>query len=149
MSRYRGHLLMLTILAVSAVVMCGCDRPILRSVTDDGDATTTDSTARNYTEQFKALYEKAKAAGDQVPEDILEWAKTDAKKIGSWDYKIVSFSSESEEAMLDELKRLGSQRWECFWVEPLPGGKRFYMKKAVRSYLQMAGKASTLVPIPG
>ena len=149
MSRYRRYLLKLTILTVSAVAMCGCDNPVSRSGTDGDDATTSDSTSRNYTEQFKALYEKAKAAGEQVPEDILEWAKTDVKRIGTWDYKIVSFSSESEEAMRDELKKLGSKRWECFWVEPIPGGKRFYMKKAVRSYLQMAGKASKLVPVPG
>jgi hypothetical protein len=140
---------MLTIVAVWAVAMFGCDSPVSRSGTDGDDATATDSTSRNYTEQFRALYEKAKAAGEQVPEDILDWAKSDVKKIGTWDYKIVSFSSESEEAMLDELKRLGSQRWECFWVEPIPGGKRFYMKKAARSYLQVAGRASKFVPVPG
>jgi hypothetical protein len=140
---------MLTIVAVSAVAMCGCDNLIPKAGTNGNDATTPDNTSRNYTEQFKALYEKAKAAGEQVPEDILEWAKIDVKKIGTWDYKIVSFSSESEETLLGELKRLGTQRWECFWVEPIPGGKRFYMKKAVRSYLQMAGKASKLVPVPG
>ena len=98
---------------------------------------------------LSALYEKAKAAGEQVPEDILEWAKSDLKKIGTWDYKIVSFSSESEEAILNELKRLGSQRWECFWVEPIPGGKRYYLKRAARSYLQIAGGASKFVPVPG
>ena len=149
MPRYREYLLMLTILAVSAVTMYGCDNLIPKSGTDGDDATTTDSTSRNYAEQFKALYEKAKAAGDQVPEDILEWAKVDVKKIGTWDYKIVSFSSDSEEAMQDDLKKLGSQRWECFWVETIPDGKRFFMKKAVRSYLQMAGKASKLVAVPG
>jgi hypothetical protein len=99
--------------------------------------------------KLKALYEEAKAAGEQVPGDILEWAKSDLKKIGTWDYKIVSISSESEEAILNELKRLGSQRWECFWVEPKPGGKRFYMKRATRSYLQIAGGASKFVPVPG
>jgi hypothetical protein len=149
MSRYLEHLLMLAIVVISAIAMCGCDSLIPRAGTNGDDATTPDSTSRNYTEQFKALYEKAKAAGEQVPEDILEWAKADVKKIGTWDYKIVSFSSESEKEIADELKKLGSQRWECFWVEPIPGGKRFYMKKAVRSYLQMTGKASKLVTVPG
>jgi hypothetical protein len=94
------------------------------------------------------LYEKARAAGEQVPEDIVEWAKEDVKKIGDWEYTVVSFTSESEEAMLAELNKLGSQRWECFWVEPVPGGKRFYMKKSARSYLQITGKASQFVSVP-
>jgi hypothetical protein len=128
--------------------MCGCDNPVSRSGTDGDDATATDSPSMSYA-LLKVLYEKAKAAGEQVPEDILEWAKSDLKKIGTWDYKIVSVSSGSEEAILNELKRLGSQRWECFWVEPIPGGKRFYLKRAARSYLQIAGGASKFVPVPG
>ena len=148
MPRCCRHILMFTVFAVWAVAMCGCDRPVSRSGTDGDDATTTDSPSMSYT-LLKALYEKAKAAGEQVPEDILEWAKSDVKKIGTWDYKIVSVSSESEEAIVNELKRLGNLRWECFWVEPIPGGKRFYMKRAVRSYLQIVGGASKLLPVPG
>ena len=148
MPRYCIYILMLAAFAVWAVAMCGCDNPVSRSGTEGDDATTTDSPSMSYT-KLKALYEKAKAAGEQVPEDILEWAKSDLKKIGTWDYKIVSVSSESEEAILNELKRLGSQRWECFWVEPIPGGKRFYLKRAARSYLQIAGGASKFVPVPG
>ncbi len=148
MPRCCRHILMLAVFAVWAIIMCGCDRPVSRSGTDGDDVTRTDSPSMSYT-LLKALYEKAKAAGEQVPEDILEWAKSDVKKIGTWDYKIVSVSSESEEAILNELKRLGNQRWECFWVEPIPGGKRFYMKKAVRSYLQIVGGASKFVPVPG
>ena len=148
MPRYCKYILMLAVSVLWAVAMCGCDNPVSRSDTEGDDATATDSISMSYT-HLKALYEKAKAAGEQVPEDILEWAKSDLKKIGTWDYKIVSFSSESEETILNELKRLGSQRWECFWVEPIPGGKRFYLKSAARSYLQIAGGASKFVPIPG
>jgi hypothetical protein len=134
--------------AVLAVAICGCDNPAPRSGTESDDATTTDSSSMSY-KKLKALYEKAKAAGEQVPEDILEWAKSDLKKIGTWDYKIITVPSESEAAILNELKKLGSQRWECFWVEPIPGGKRFFMKRAARSYLQIAGGASKFVPVPG
>ena len=148
MPRYCRYILMLAACAVWAGAMWGCDNPVSRSGTESDDATTTDSPSMSYT-KLKELYEKAKAAGEQVPEDILEWAKSDLKKIGTWDYKIVSVSSESEEAILNELNRYGSQRWECFWVEPIPGGKRFYMKRAARSYLQIAGGASKFVPGPG
>jgi hypothetical protein len=148
MPRFCRYILVIAVFAVLAVAMCGCDNPVSRSVTEGDEATTTDSPSMSYT-KLKALYEEAKAAGEQVPGDILKWAKSDLKKIGTWDYKIVSISSESEEAILNELKRLGSQRWECFWVEPIPGGKRFYMKRATRSYLQIAGGASKFVPVPG
>ena len=148
MPRYCRYISMLAVFALWAVALCGCDKPVSRSETDGDDATAIDSPSMSYT-LLKALYEKAKAAGEQVPEDIIEWAKSDVKKIGTWDYKIVSVSSESEEAILNELKRLGNQRWECFWVEPIPGGKRFYMKRAVRSYLQIVGGASKFVPVPG
>jgi hypothetical protein len=148
MPQFCRYILVIAAFAVLAVAMCGCDNPVSRSVTEGDEATTTDSPSMSYT-KLKALYEEAKAAGEQVPGDILEWAKSDLKKIGTWDYKIVSISSESEEAILNELKRLGSQRWECFWVEPKPGGKRFYMKRATRSYLQIAGGASKFVPVPG
>jgi hypothetical protein len=148
MPRFYRYILVIAAFAVLAVAMCGCDNPVSRSVTEGDEATKTDSPSMSYT-KLKALYEEAKAAGEQVPGDILEWAKSDLKKIGTWDYKIVSISSESEEAILNELKRLGSQRWECFWVEPIPGGKRFYMKRATRSYLQIAGGASKFVPVPG
>ena len=113
------------------------------------DVTMPVDSAPSYTAQLKALYESAKAAGEQVPDDILDWARSDVKRIGTWDYKIVSFTSESEEVMLTELNRLGGERWECFWVETTAGGKRFYMKKAVRSYLQIAGRASKLIPTLG
>ena len=148
MSRYFGYILMLAVLTVWVVAICGCDNPISKSRTGGDDTTATDCLSMRYS-LLKELYEKAKAAGEQVPEDILEWAKSDVKKIGTWDYKIVSISTESEEAILKELKSLGSQRWQCFWVEPIPGGKRFYMKRAARSYLQIAGGASKFVPIPG
>ena len=148
MPRYCIYILMFAAFAVWAVAMCGCDNPVSRSGKKDDDAATTDSLSMSYT-KLKALYERAKAAGEKVPEDILEWAKTDLKKIGTWDYKIVSVSSESEKAILNELKRLGNQRWECFWVEPIPDGKRFYLKRAARSYLQIAGGPSKFVPVPG
>ncbi len=148
MPRSSSYILTLAVFAVWALVMCGCDNLFSKSRSDGDDTTATDSLSMRYP-QLKELYEKAKAAGEKVPEDILEWAKSDVKNIGTWDYKIVSVSSESEEAILNELKRLGSQRWQCFWVEPIPGGKRFYMKRAARSYLQIAGGASKFVPIPG
>ena len=149
MSRYRVCVLMLTMLVMLAATMCGCDKLRFEVKTDEDEVSTSEDSSKDYMEQLKELYEKAKESGEQVPKDVLEWAKADVKKIGTWDYKIVVFSSESEESMVEELQKLGSERWECFWVEPTPDGKRFYMKKPVRSYLQLTGKASNFIPIPG
>lgn len=145
--QHRRYISTLTAFSVLVIALCGCDSSTPVPKTKDDDSTVA-NTSTDYTAQIKTLYEKAKGAGEQVPEDVFEWAKADVKKIGAWDYRIISFSSESKETMLAELNKLGSQRWECFWVEELPEGKRFYMKKAVRSYIQMAGKASKFIPTP-
>ena len=110
---------------------------------------TTPTATQEYAQWLKDVYEKAKESGEQIPTNILDWAKSDMKKIGTFDYKIVTFKSEPEEKIVAELQRLGSERWECFWVEQTPDGKKFYMKKAVRSYLHLAGRALSVVPVPG
>ncbi len=139
----------LTILVVSTAMLYGCDNLVAEPSTSDEEISPAENSSSDYTEQIKELYENAKAAGEQVPEDVLAWTKSDVKRIGTWDYKIVSFSVESDEAVASRLNELGDQRWECFWVEPVPSGKRFYMKKPMRSYLQLAGKASMFIPVPG
>ena len=102
-----------------------------------------------YTEQISMIYEKAKAAGENVPEDVLEWAKSDMKKIGSFEYKIISIGVESDEEIVRRLDELGKERWECYFVEQTSQGKKFYFKKANRSYIQTAGKFSSFIPVPG
>ena len=64
MPRYCIYILMLAAFAVWAVAMCGCDNPVSRSGTKGDDATTTDSPSMSHT-KLKALYERAKAAGEQ------------------------------------------------------------------------------------
>ncbi|MFP6581811.1 MAG: hypothetical protein VCD00_04575 [Candidatus Hydrogenedentota bacterium] len=139
--------LLLTV-SVFTIAIYGCDKN--DSVTqDDNGGFMTEISSGELTDQVKVLYEKAKADGEQVSEDVVEWAKSDVKKIGSWSYKIVSISFDSEDAIVEELNKLGDDRWECYCVETVPEGKRFYLKKSVRSYLQMAGKVSAFIPVPG
>ena len=160
----RLYLAVLLIALTSAFY--GCDMPIQTAQNEQTLETPTPAqvvepeavaepltspppTGPTYTEHITQLYEKAKAAGEHVPEDMLEWAKSDMKKIGSFEYKILTFTIESEETILKELNALGGDRWEVYWVEAAPTGKKFYLKKATRSYIQMAGKASAFVPVPG
>jgi len=139
-------LLFATISAVS-----GCDGKITTPSGEQTPVPAPEFDSTRYTDQLKELYEQAKDAGENVSDDVTTWAKDDVKKIGSWDYKIESFphATTTEEVMLSKLQELGSERWECFWVEETSVAKRFYFKKSVRSYIQRAGKAFPFIPMPG
>ena len=52
-------------------------------------------------------------------------------------------------AMEKRLNDLGASRWECFWVETTGTKKRFYMKKAGRSYLKQIPSTDLLKLLPG
>jgi hypothetical protein len=97
------------------------------------------------------LYETAKENGEEVPKDVMEWAKQDIKKIGSWEYKIVYLTTTNPRHIETELNKYGSQRWECYWVEETKAGRNFYLKKAGRSYLRLipAGDLLRLIPSGG
>ena len=154
MTNLFGYLRISAILFAFSLALCACDNnaptpSAQESPTPTAEpAPTPEPTPKDLGEQAKRLYEKAKETGEQVPEEIMAWAKSDLKNIGTWEYKIISVTHESEDEILQELNELGSQRWECFWVESSPEGKRFYMKKPIRSYLQMAAKASKVIPVP-
>ena len=104
-----------------------------------------------YWRRVKELYEKAKEAGEQVPEDVVEWVKQDIRKIGTWEYKIVLIDDTNAREVENTLNKLGAERWECFWVEEGKGGKRFYLKKVRRSYLRTVptGEILKLIPLDG
>ena len=96
------------------------------------------------------LYERAKVNGEDVPKDVMEWAKQDIRKIGAWEYKVVELHAADASEIETELNKYGRLRWQCYWVEDVNDGKRFYLKKAGRSYLKIipAGDLLKLVP-PG
>ena len=39
--------------------------------------------------QIQQLYDRAKAAGEQVPGSVVEWVRQDLEKIGDWEYRVV------------------------------------------------------------
>jgi hypothetical protein len=151
MSLHRRQLAILPVFAITIAALAGCDGKINVPGTQETVVPAPEIDTRSYTEQIKELYDRAKDAGENVPEDVLTWAKDDVKKIGTWEYKIETFTNNavSEEDTLKKLQELGGLRWECFWVEDTPEAKRFYFKKPVRSYIQRAGKVVPLIPTPG
>jgi hypothetical protein len=151
MSPIKIYLSGVSAIAMSLVALTGCDGQVTIPAVEKIDIPRPNIDTAEYTDNIEDLYERAKAAGEQVPEDALTWAKSDVKKIGTWDYKIETFSTSShgEDEILAKLQELGGLRWECFWVEELNGTKSFYFKKAQRSYIQTFGKAAPLIPVPG
>jgi hypothetical protein len=100
-------------------------------------------------ERIQELYETAREAGDDVPSDAYEWAKSDIEKIGDWEYQIVRLDAESDAAILERLDALGSERWEAFWLERQGTELRVFLKRPARSYLRLLpiSELSRLVPI--
>ena len=99
-------------------------------------------------ETVRELYQRARDSGETVSENMWEWAKDDVTKVGAWEYRIVELDATDLVFMEAELNRLGSARWECIWIETLGTKKRFFMKKARRSYLKHIPAGDLLKMIP-
>ena len=97
----------------------------------------------------RQLYERAKEEGDDVPDDVLTWAKQDLKQIGAWNYRIIEVEASDAETVQATLNEWGEKRWECYWVESMGETTRFHFKKAGRSYLKALPAVSLLKLVAG
>ena len=102
-----------------------------------------------YTEKLKKskeLYDKGvKVASEKYAETFedgkdlsgksKEWLLKDLQNIGDWEYKIESFDLKNLKDLEIRLNQLGTERWQCFWVEESAQGKAFYFKRTKLSYL--------------
>lgn len=61
---------------------------------------------------------------------ISKIPKSDLNKFRTWEYKIVALKTDDFRVILDTLNQLGSERWDCFWIENIEDDKVFYFKKA-------------------
>ncbi len=98
--------------------------------------------------RIQELYEAAREAGEDVPSNAYEWARSDIEKIGDWEYQIVRLDAESDAAIVAQLGALGSERWEVFWLERQGAELRAFLKRPARSYLRLLpiSELSRLVP---
>jgi len=99
-------------------------------------------------EQIEALYDRAREAGEDVPTDALEWARSDMKRIGDWQYRIARLPLGPDAELAAALDALGEERWEAFWIEPKERELRVFLKRPSRSYLRMVplGELGRLAP---
>ena len=122
-------------------------KDVLRRTREQGGDLLTPSTNETW-KTVRALYDRAREAGDDVPSNVVEWARQDVRQIGKWDYKILEITSEDPVEIEARLREAGVDRWECYWVEVTPAGKRFYLKKAGRSYLRTIPLGDLLKLVP-
>ena len=92
-----------------------------------------ESENENMLEELKDLVEQAK---DNVPEDPVEWAKEDLKRIGDWEYLVVSLGDGGDGALETSLNEFGKERWEVFWMERSGAELRLLLKRPAISYLR-------------
>lgn len=120
------------ILVVGSVFAAnGCNR------VDQIKKSTSDKLANSdITGEIESMYQKVKETGENVPDDAIQWAMADVKKIGDWDYKVVRVTGESPGEIEELLNDLGRMRWDCFWVDRDDRGMTLYMKRTARSYLK-------------
>jgi hypothetical protein len=109
-------------------VLAGCD-------SESGDSPALGSGVLR--DKIQELYETARNAGDDVPSDAYEWAKSDLQRIGDWEYRIVRLDAASDVAVLERLNELGAERWEVFWLERDGDRLRVFLKRHSRSYLRL------------
>jgi len=101
-------------------------------------------------ETIQQLYDKAKAAGEDVPENVYQWAKEDVASIGDWEYRIVTMGTAAGDGPVeDRLNKLGRERWECFFLERDEDEIRLYLKRPRRSYISSIPFSDLMKLLPG
>ena len=98
----------------------------------------------SYWETIKRKLEELKSDNLEKSEKAKNWIEEDIKRIGDWEYKVVKTKSSNIEEIEENLNELGTDRWECFWVEKREEEIVFYFKKPKISYLQKIPKGELL-----
>ncbi len=87
-------------------------------------------------EEMRKLYEEAKERGEEVPQDIYEWAKEDIRRMDTWEYTILKLNPAELEEQVEAMNALGKERWECVDTVRIGDEIVAIFKRPVRSYLR-------------
>ena len=101
------------------------------SAKSSGAATASETSA-----WVSGLYDRAKQSGETSADTVKEWVMDDIQQIDSWQYKTLQVRPADVGDTMNDLNRLGAERWECFWVQENADVTTFYLKRAGRSYLR-------------
>ena len=142
MNRNHAFLIAACILA-SLIAVSGCEQ------VDKIKQTTSEKLGNtDIKKEIEEAYNKVKETGTSVPNNAIEWATEDIKKIGDWDYKVVSLVGNTPDEIESKLNEYGANRWEVFWVENTGDKRLIYMKRSARSYLKHIPLREALKVIP-
>ena len=140
----RDHVFLIaTCLILSFIVISSCDQVDKIKQTTSEKLSNTD-----IKKEIEEAYKKVKKTGASVPDNAIDWATDDIKKIGDWDYKVVSLVNDTPKKIESKLNEYGANRWEIFWVENIGNQKLLYMKRPTRSYLKHFPLRDLLKAIP-
>ena len=117
-----------------------------------GEETTSPSpkTVPTIPPELIELYERALKAGEkiQIPDDVLERAKEEIKRIGTWEYHVMTLTAPQDTTLEQRLNELGQERWECHATPRGNEDVHLVCKRPVRSYLKNIAVTDLLRLIP-
>lgn len=93
-------------------------------------------------------FEALKSKGLTTAGDASSWLTQDFKNMNAWEYKVVFIASKQPADAEKALNQFGSERWECFHVQPNATSLMFYFKKPKRSYLKSMPTMDLLRLVP-
>ena len=99
-------------------------------------------------DEAKALYEKAKEAGETGSDNVTDWVVEDFQRMASWEYKVVRLGETSDDTLEEQLNSLGEERWECFEVVVDKRGTALFLKRPAKSYLRAVPISDLLKLLP-
>jgi hypothetical protein len=94
------------------------------------------------------VYEAAKEQGEQVPKSVYDWVRNDLGSVGDWEYMVFELKGADSAVMEKKLNDLGTERWECIWIQPVGTKTRFVMKRPSRTYLKHLPLSQLLKMVP-
>ena len=96
------------------------------------------------------LYQRALEAGEkmQIPDDVLKRAREEIKRVGTWEYRVMTLNTPEDPALEQRLNALGQERWECHATQHVNDVVRLVCKRPVRSYLKNIAVTDLLKLIP-
>ena len=104
----------------AAVGACLCTMLLLHAPITGGEETRSPEkkTLPTIPSELLQLYERAIESGEkiQIPHDMLERAKEEIKRVGTWEYHVVTLRTpeDTNDIALERLlNTLGQERWEC------------------------------------
>lgn len=69
--------------------------------------------------------------------EVETTTSAELEKLHKLEYKVIDLAgSDSTEELEKQLAELGKERWDCFYVQPIPDKLRFFCKRNPKTFLK-------------